>query len=113
MPQNSHENLQGFKEDISCRECGVNCIFVVYMLCRERPHEQSSDEQVIQRMVALYNSAKNLSSIPWLPKPEFCPDEIWEIISNCWQREANQRPPFKTIPHAMSEEQRLLNQADN
>ena len=32
-----------------------------------------------------------------LPKPAKCPEEIYELMSNCWQTEPALRPNFKDI----------------
>ena len=73
-----------------------------------------SDEQVIQRMVALYKDQSTITCgmVPWLPKPSVslthvltrfmfhlqdCPEETWEVIQTCWQREEASRPSFKKL----------------
>lgn len=86
----------------------------MYILCRERPLDTMTDEQVIQRMVALYKERTSLTKIPWLPKPKDCSEDVWEIIMDCWQRDPSQRPPFKRIHQALREEQRQrLNQENH
>ena len=83
------------------------------MLCRERPLDTMTDEQVIQRMVALYKERTSLTIIPWLQKPRDCSEDVWEIIMQCWQRDASQRPPFKRIHAALRVEQQRLNQENH
>ena len=87
---------------------------LVYILCRERPLEMLSDEQVIQRMVALYKDQSTITCgmVPWLPRPSVtisgapvyftfhlqdCPEETWEVIQTCWQRDEASRPSFKKL----------------
>ena len=65
-----------------------------------------TDEQVIQRMVALYKERNSIAKIPWLPKPSDCIPEVWDTIVDCWVREPSQRPPFKRIHASLREEQR-------
>ena len=85
---------------------------LVYTLCRERPLDPMTDEQVINRMVALYKERTSLTKIPWLPRPKDCPEDLWEIILDCWVRDPQQRPPFKRIHAALREEQRLRHNFD-
>ena len=86
----------------------------VYTLCRAQPHSALKNDEVIQRMMALYKPDPSLPIIPWLEKPEYCSQHIWDIIMPCWQREASQRPSFKNIHSALrAEKQRCLLNSEN
>jgi serine/threonine protein kinase len=86
---------------------GVTC-FETFRLCRERPLESMTDEQVIHRMVSLYKERSSLTIIPWLPKPDICPEGVWEIIEKCWMRDADKRPTFKHLNQLLNEERRQI-----
>ena len=32
-----------------------------------------------------------------MPQPEFCPDEIYKIMVECWQYQARMRPKFQFL----------------
>jgi len=85
-------------------------VYEVYILCRERPLEMLSDEQVIQRMVALYKDQSTITCgmVPWLPRPSDCPEETWEVIQTCWQRDEASRPSFKKL-HMQLRRQTIAN----
>ncbi|KAM3599821.1 uncharacterized protein V6R79_012070 [Siganus canaliculatus] len=36
-----------------------------------------------------------------LPAPDYCPNEIYKIMTDCWSSEPNFRPTFKTLTHSV------------
>eukprot|EP01118_Nematostelium_gracile_P020292 TRINITY_DN9803_c0_g1_i1.p1 TRINITY_DN9803_c0_g1~~TRINITY_DN9803_c0_g1_i1.p1 ORF type:complete len:145 (+),score=24.17 TRINITY_DN9803_c0_g1_i1:3-437(+) len=37
-----------------------------------------------------------------LEQPDRCPDQIWEIIMNCWKEKMSERPSFDSISSSLS-----------
>jgi serine/threonine protein kinase len=46
------------------------------------------------------------------PKPHYCPQEIYEVMLDCWKEEADQRPSFKDVLQRMKEIGKKLFPAD-
>jgi len=70
-------------------------LWEILSFAREQPYERLSDERVVANLAAAYNSAS--SGFAPLPKPRICSKEVADLMSECWQREAGERPSFGEI----------------
>ena len=62
--------------------------------CRVHPYDNMSDEQVIENCGHFY---RNDSTEEYLPQPDNCPREIYDLMRECWNRNELHRPAFKEI----------------
>lgn len=75
-------------------------LYEVYTYGRQRPYHALTNEQLVQQFAAL--SQEQLPALPLtnfvsLPKPELCSKEIYDMMCECWQRDAAKRPSFADI----------------
>ncbi len=68
-------------------------LWEVLTLARHQPFESLSDEEVLAN---ISNLASSLSS-QLLQSPGYCPKEIRDLMTECWQREERERPSFREI----------------
>ncbi|MEQ2314981.1 DNA damage responsive protein [Ameca splendens] len=70
-------------------------LWEILTLCKEQPYSQFSDEQVIENTGEFF---RNQGKQVYLPKPQCCPDRIYnDLMLSCWRRNAQERPSFKEI----------------
>ena len=50
----------------------------------EQPYQGLSNQQVVDRIINGYT----------IPKPEGCPEELYQVMRDCWQKRETQRPTF-------------------
>ena len=53
----------------------------------EQPYQGLSNQQVVDRIINGYT----------IGKPEGCPDELYQVMRDCWQKRESQRPTFLDI----------------
>ena len=69
-------------------------LWEILTMSREQPLQQLSDEQVIDNFAAYY---RNSGDHVILAQPQSCPKEIYDLMSECWNREDGLRPAFREI----------------
>ena len=82
-------------------------LYELYTYARQRPYHALTNEQLVQQFACL--SQEQLPAPPsnplvslaikefCLPKPELCSKEIFDMMCECWQRDAQHRPSFTDI----------------
>lgn len=50
-----------------------------------------------QGQMIVFHLIELLKSNGRLPQPDGCPDEIYMIMTECWNNNVNQRPSFKDL----------------
>ncbi len=74
-------------------------LWEILTFAREQPYESLSDAKVIANLSALYKRSPGsgvvASSV--LPTPHQCPREVRDLMTECWQRQENERPSFREI----------------
>lgn len=65
------------------------------MFAAEQPFAWLSDKEVIENALALAESPT--SGFKMLKKPDGCPDVIYTMILQCWQRAPKDRPTFQEL----------------
>lgn len=69
-------------------------LWEVLTFAREQPFDDLSDEKVIENASHFYqNDGKQTR----LQTPINCPKEIYDMMSECWQRNESDRPNFHEI----------------
>lgn len=63
-------------------------------MARCRPFEQLTDEQVLDNLGHYFHSDGRQVI---LPQPAACPREIYDLMTECWNRDDKQRPSFREI----------------
>lgn len=69
-------------------------LWEILTFCRQQPYEALCDEKVIENVGHFYN---NDGFQVYLPQPNNCPKEIYDLMQECWQRNESQRPNFREI----------------
>ncbi|CAH1786141.1 unnamed protein product [Owenia fusiformis] len=69
-------------------------LWEVLTMAKEHPYEGLTDEQVIENCGHFY---RNDGKENYLPKPDMCPKEIYDLMCECWNRTEAGRPPFREI----------------
>ena len=62
----------------------------IFTFCQHQPYEELDDQEVIQD--AVRGTSRQL-----LPKPEGCPQDIYELMLRCWEYSADERANFEEI----------------
>ena len=62
----------------------------IFTFCQHQPYEELNDQEVIQD--AVRGTSRQL-----LPKPEDCPQDIYELMLRCWEYAADERANFEEI----------------
>ena len=71
-------------------------LWEVFTLCRERPFENLSDQEMIDDAIKGPNRR-----IP--EQPEICPDDIYYIMKSCWRHEPSERARFSLLCDQLNE----------
>ncbi|XP_063224924.1 discoidin domain-containing receptor 2-like [Bacillus rossius redtenbacheri] len=69
-------------------------VWEVMSLAREKPFQQLSNQQVMQNAEHMYYG-EELKVL--LPKPTICPEDIYEVMAECWRRDDGLRPTFREM----------------
>lgn len=69
-------------------------LWEVLTFAREQPYQSASDEKVIASLSSLYTSGVPVTV---LPTPFQCPREVLDLMTECWQRDDQERPSFREI----------------
>ena len=72
------------------------CLWEILQLSSVRPFAAlESDDQVHEELRAMHNGQASLPSR--LEKPPMCPKDLYELMCECWKRDASARPSFREI----------------
>ncbi len=72
-------------------------LYELFTYARQRPYHTLTNEQLVQRFALLSQSQLSSPLITkdlHLPQPELCSKEIYDMMCECWQRDARRRPSF-------------------
>lgn len=78
-----------FSEKTDIWAFGV-AMWEVFTLAKEQPYDTLSDQEVIENAV-------NTEKIKLLAKPEHCPEEVFEVMLQCWEKEPDARINFEDV----------------
>ena len=75
-------------------------LWEILTFARERPFEALTDDQVVDNCARCYHEnspdAASLDRVV-LGQPGNCPREIYDLMVECWNRDAAQRPTFREV----------------
>lgn len=72
-------------------------LYELFTYARQRPYHTLTNEQLVQRFASFsqtYISSPLFTKDIQLPQPELCSKEIYDMMCECWQRDAQRRPTF-------------------
>lgn len=69
-------------------------LWEILMLCTQQPYAELTSEQVVENSNHWY---QNDGCQRYLPRPAMCPREIYDLMGECWKRNATDRPRFAEI----------------
>ncbi|XP_065161384.1 discoidin domain-containing receptor 2-like isoform X2 [Atheta coriaria] len=69
-------------------------LWEILMLCSQQPYAELTSEQVVENGNRWY---QNDGCQRYLPRPAACPREIYDLMGECWKRNAADRPRFSEI----------------
>ncbi|KAK6628667.1 hypothetical protein RUM43_002482 [Polyplax serrata] len=69
-------------------------LWEILMCCSQQPFAELTNEQVVENSNHLY---QNDGLARYLPRPPPCPREIYDLMGECWKRQAADRPLFSEI----------------
>ncbi|XP_063925525.1 epithelial discoidin domain-containing receptor 1-like isoform X2 [Zophobas morio] len=69
-------------------------LWEILMLCTQQPYAELTSEQVVENCNHWY---QNDGCQRYLPRPAACPREIYDLMGECWKRNATDRPRFAEI----------------
>ncbi|XP_065067872.1 discoidin domain-containing receptor 2-like isoform X2 [Rhopilema esculentum] len=70
-------------------------VWEMFTFARETPYSHLSDQQVIENACSVV--AKQRRSFRYLPKPDGCPSNVYEMMQRCWERSPSERPTFTDL----------------
>ena len=85
-------------------------LWEVLTFARERPFDSLSDEQVIENCGYFYQGDAERQVV--LPQPANCPREIYDLMVECWNPDATQRPAFREVHMFLQRKNMGYNPAD-
>jgi discoidin domain receptor family member 2 len=85
-------------------------LWEILTFARERPFESLTDEQVIQNCACYYQGDVEHQIVP--PQPANCPREIYDLMVECWNPDAAQRPAFREVHMFLQRKNMGYNPAD-
>lgn len=71
-------------------------LWEIFTLCQTTPYDELNDQQLIKD--TLLGPKRML-----LPKPDICPDELYEVMLSCFVHEAKQRATFNELYEKLHE----------
>ncbi|XP_025833033.1 discoidin domain-containing receptor 2-like [Agrilus planipennis] len=69
-------------------------LWEILMACMQQPFAEFTNEQVVENSNHWY---QNHGCQRYLPRPPSCPREIYDLMGECWKRNAVDRPHFSEI----------------
>ncbi|CAF3471573.1 unnamed protein product [Rotaria socialis] len=76
-------------------------LYELFTYSRQRPYHTLTNEQLVQQFAVLTHAELSPSGFTinnfHLPQPELCSKEIYDMMCECWQRDALHRPSFADI----------------
>ena len=75
-------------------------LYELFTYARQRPYHTLTNEQFVQQLAHLTQTELLPSWIIkdfYLPQPELCSKEIYDLMCECWQRDSLRRPSFSDI----------------
>ena len=75
-------------------------LYELFTYARQRPYHTLNNEQLVQYFASLSQmpfSSPSMTNDNVLPQPELCSKEIYDMMCECWQRNAQRRPSFADI----------------
>lgn len=72
-------------------------LYELFTYARQRPYHTLTNEQLVQRLASFshtHMSSPLFTRDLQLPQPELCSKEIYDMMCECWQRDAVKRPTF-------------------
>ena len=78
-----------FSEKTDVWAFGV-AMWEIFTLAKEQPYNELSDQQVIENAV-------NTEKMKLLEKPEHCPEEVYEVMLLCWEKDPDTRINFEDV----------------
>ena len=65
-------------------------VWEVFTMCAQRPYEEMTDAELIQ-------NARNAEKRKLLQKTEHCPDQVYQVLLQCWKSLPAERPNFTQL----------------
>ena len=78
-----------FSEKTDVWAFGV-AMWEVFTLAKDQPYTSLSDQEVIENAV-------NTEEMKLLAKPEHCPEEVYEVMLQCWEKDPEARINFEDV----------------
>ena len=78
-----------FSEKTDVWAFGVS-MWEVFMLARVLPFDEMTDQQVLENAV-------NTEKMKLLQRPEHCPEEVYEVMLQCWEKDPEKRIDFEDV----------------
>lgn len=80
-------------------------LWEILTLAKEYPYSELTDEEVIQNVQKMFHGQDKPFTI--LPQPETCPDDLYELMKQCWAKKLEERPSFMELHSNIAERVRL------
>lgn len=80
-------------------------LWEILTLAKVYPYSQLTDEEVIQNVQKTFHGQDK--PFTFLPQPETCPDDLYQLMKQCWAKELEQRPSFVELHSNIAERVRL------
>ena len=78
-----------FSEKTDVWAFGV-AMWEVFTLAKEQPYDAFTDQQVI-------DNAVNTEERKLLSRPQYCPEEVYEVMQQCWEKDPEKRIDFEDV----------------
>ena len=65
-------------------------VWEVFTMCAQRPYEEMTDAELIQ-------NARNAEKRKLLQQTEHCPDQVYQVLLQCWKSVPAERPNFTQL----------------
>ena len=79
-------------------------LWEILTFARQRPFDALADDQVVDNCARCYHEAAGVDATDTcvaervvLGQPGNCPREIYDLMVECWNRDAAQRPTFREV----------------
>ena len=83
-----------FSEKTDVWAFGV-AMWEIFTLAKEQPYNGLSDQEVIENAV-------NVEEMKLLEKPEHCPDKVYELMLQCWEKDPDKCINFEDVYSSLS-----------